>query len=281
MAGSSRRSPVVHWLPPTVAALLIHGAGLSLALSPRLGPSVAEAARIQATLMSADLAELELNALEPIEPNAEAHPTESSTPATRAIAAAKPRSAHTPRAVVPSRAAPHEPIEAAPVASEVSTQEATPASPAGLTPNLPSPPNSAHTGSSRAPLGVTDATSSAMAPATLLGTKPRLISAGTACQGVLGGALDTPTKVTLVLQVATDGTASPTAVRAASGHPAPGLTAAAQRCAQRLRFLPARSASGQLMVASSVVKLTFGNRLAPNLRGIVNSTRTTRRQGAI
>lgn len=107
-------------------------------------------------------------------------------------------------------------------------------------------------------------------------TKPRLVSSGAACQGVLNSSLTAPTKVTLVLQVGKDGSALPTSVRAESNAQVPGLELAAQRCAQRLRFLPARAPDGSAVTAASVIKLTFSNHYTATLPRV-----SKRRHGAI
>lgn len=286
MAGSSRRSPVVQWLPPTVAALLIHGATLSLALrqSPSETPSVVGYAEPMWAELENTHAALE---------NAPSN-TETPSATSREVASPKVATSNKSRSTpvhppAPPRAAapaPLEQVRSAPAnnasSSEVGTAIATlPATLASAPAAVPSAEDGG-TGSGlarTADLLASDGRGlqSANQP---LSTKPRLISSGAACQGVLGGALDEPTKVTLVLQVGTDGTASPTAVRSVAGQPVPELKAAAQRCAQRLRFLPARSASGQLVVASSIVKLTFSNHPSPRLPGL-HAGGTRRRQGAI
>lgn len=295
MRGSSRRSPLVHWLPPTVAALLIHGATLSLALSPRAS---------EATSSQQTSTELQTQEFELADSEAETVPVWSSpeTPVSSAAPVSKSASSHrrwapqlpavpvhaVPVHTAPTGAAPKAALVAAPPSpgSEPSTW----AEPAPLAAN--SAPNASLTAQGLAPnvgsdnLGVTGETRSGRdsAPPTALpalSTKPRLISSGAACHGVLGTVVEAPTKVTLVLQVATDGTASPTAVRAVSGQHLPELTVAAQRCAQRLRFLPARSANGQLVVASSTVKLTFSNHPSPRLPGFARAASTARRRGAI
>jgi hypothetical protein len=79
-----------------------------------------------------------------------------------------------------------------------------------------------------------------------------------------------------VLQVGKDGGAAATAVRADSNAKIPGLEMAAQRCAQRLRFSPARTADGAAVSASSVVKLTFSNHYTATLPRLTNA-----RHGAI
>ncbi len=105
----------------------------------------------------------------------------------------------------------------------------------------------------------------------VLSAKPRLLSAGSTCHGVISEAVfGAPAKVTLVLQVDKDGSASTTAVRADSPATLPGLTKAAHECARRLRFAPARAANGERVAAPSMVRLTISKHYsahAPHARG--------------
>ncbi len=107
--------------------------------------------------------------------------------------------------------------------------------------------------------------------APVLSTKPRLLSPGSTCHGVISEAVfGAPAKVTLVLQVDKDGSASTTAVRADSPATLPGLTRAAHECARRLRFAPARTANGERVAAPSMVRLTISKHYsahAPHARG--------------
>lgn len=93
-----------------------------------------------------------------------------------------------------------------------------------------------------------------------LATKPRLLSAASACHGVLSQAVfGAPSKVTIVVRVGTDGVAAPTEVRTDGHGDSRRLSRAAQECTKRLRFSPARNARGEQVTASSVLRLTISN----------------------
>jgi hypothetical protein len=107
-----------------------------------------------------------------------------------------------------------------------------------------------------------------------LASKPRLLSAGATCQGVFATPESDIDKVTLVLSVNPDGTALATSVRTSSATSRAALEHAANVCARRLRFEPARSADGAVVAASSIVSLTISKRPSFAAQG-------TRRHGAI
>lgn len=93
-----------------------------------------------------------------------------------------------------------------------------------------------------------------------LAAKPRLLSAASACHGVISQAVfGSPTKVTIVVRVGTDGAAAPTDVRAEGHGDTRRLNRAALECTRRLRFSPARNARGEQVTASSVLRLTISS----------------------
>lgn len=88
---------------------------------------------------------------------------------------------------------------------------------------------------------------------------PRLLSAASACHGVLAhAAVETPAQVTIVLQVNKDGTASPKSVKTSALAALPGLKDAVRSCARRLRFAPAQTETGERIQAASTIRLTIG-----------------------
>jgi hypothetical protein len=100
-------------------------------------------------------------------------------------------------------------------------------------------------------------------------SRPRLLSSASTCQGVLANAAaETPARVTVVLQVNADGTASPKSVQTDAATTLPGLKAAVHTCARRLRFAPAQTETGERIQAASTIRLTIGGHYsahAPNL----------------
>jgi outer membrane biosynthesis protein TonB len=263
MAGSTARSAATHWVVPSAAAAAIHAAALIfgvLGAQPRPAPIEEPPATTEVLLENSEL----LNTIDAQRPLDE-EGSSASTARSARQAAEPPPSELPERAPLKPSHKPERSVAFAPAAPSLgeTAMQAQPASTAANTGAVGSAADETHQASNgHAAVSGSHAQVSATAPA----LKPRLLSSGAVCQGVLGSSLlSAPTKVTLVLSVATDGTAAPTSVSSESGAKLPGLAQAAQRCAQRLRFSPARSKDGAAIAASSVVKLTFSNHYTATL----------------
>jgi hypothetical protein len=263
MAGFSKLSKVVRWPVLGITALALHGAVLGVGL---------------------------LNTRAPLELEPQVAPIEFSislaaTDAAREVAApATPQLPARPAAAAALR--PHQPAERRPEHHhKPARSEKVPPAPTVVSPgeatsaSLPRPavaiskavaalraPTTGDGAASSLAASVTGRTVAAGADAetdargSTLAAKPRLLSAASACHGVISQAVfGSPTKVTIVVRVGTDGAAAPTDVRAEGHGDTRRLNRAALECTRRLRFSPARNARGEQVTASSVLRLTISN----------------------
>lgn len=288
MAASTARAATTHWFIPGAAAVAIHVAALSWSvflapLSPDSADTDAVPVEYGAIFHTAELEPEEHEtrgesshddssaSVRGVVPTSPQRSVASQTPSKPSVAVARPR-------LTPSKAPNGTPVRDAEPKTSADTAGTEHA--AAPSTSLPGGATPVAGGTSTTLAGGSTGKNAAGFPQGDTGTnhehgsKPRLLSSGVECQGVLSGsALTSPTKVTLVLRVAKDGSASTTAVRADSRAHIPGLESAAQRCAQRLRFAPARSEDGSAVVSSSIVKLTFSNHYTANLSARATSPR--------
>lgn len=255
MVGLSKPARGPGWVIPTTAATALH---LLLFGCVYLNPPTATLSDTQPPLITVEvsLAPTERAATEapPVAATAELEaPPAESTPVKRQF--------HATRAakIQPSAAVERQLPAVRPAPQPHSEQAAEPGSePGSENENAAELAQAAQGGSHGPGVSPTSGSSVDAASAHAVATKPRLLSAGSTCHGVISEAVfGASAKVTLVLQVAKDGSASTTAVRADSPAVLPGLTKAAHECARRLRFAPARAANGERVVAPSMVRLTI------------------------
>lgn len=238
---------VGHWLAPGIIAAMLHAVLLGSALSPAPPPKAVPQA-------APDSKPVTLT----IEPVANAA-TAFDRVAGDAPASPVAKQHSKGRQALPARSA-SKTAEAPPSVSSPSLTGTAPAVPLPTesAPVAPALPGNEH--KPRATASAAEGPVDQFPKEAKEALKPRLLSPGYTCQGLLAGAnLAAPVQVTIVLSIERDGSASATSVRAPTVPSVRGISEAAQRCAKLLHFSPARNLNGEHTTASAVVKVTFSN----------------------
>jgi hypothetical protein len=264
MAGLSNPSRGPGWVIPATAATALHLLLFGCVYLTPPSPTSRDTDAPPVT-MEVDLAAIEQESkptVPPSQPDLQPENRAPSVPAKSRVRVTRTAAAQ------PKPAAAHANVHPQATPAEAALAEAVPVD--GETEN-PSDGAISDEGHSSRPAALASGSPGKTGATPVLSTKPRLLSAGSTCHGVISEAVfGAPAKVTLVLQVDKDGSASTTAVRADSPATLPGLTKAAHECARRLRFAPARAANGERVAAPSMVRLTISKHYsahAPHARG--------------